>query len=340
MKHVVFSKRHVAAALPVLIALVLGGANDMASAQSPAEKTRVVARVGDAAITVGELERRLSRVPAFQRAVYGKTPEEIKRNFLTQVLVPEVLFARGAVERAKDKDMEVQYRERDVLKTALLMKMRQELMTKAQIPPEEIKKYYEANLERYRTPARVSVWRILVATREEAVKIIADAKKTPTPKHWSEVARDHSLDKSTSMRGGNLGFLTAEGTSADGKTKVDAALVKAASQVKDGEIVGEPVEEGSGFAVVWRRGSMPAVDRSLRQEAGTIAKVLFRESAKKAQEELLDGLRAKHVSNVNLSGTDMIGVSSGGRVEQQDKPGRISPRAGRTRPRPTPNGLR
>jgi peptidyl-prolyl cis-trans isomerase C len=338
MKHVVFSKRLVAAILPVLVVLVLGDANDVASAQSPASKTRVVARVGDAAITVGELERRLARIPTFQRAVYGKTPEEIKRNFLLQVLVPEVLFARGAVERGKD--VEVQVREQDVLKTALLMKLRQEQMTKEQVPPAEIKKYYEDNIDRYRTPSRISVWRILVATREEAARLVTDAKAMPTPKHWSELARGQSLDKSTSLRGGNLGFLTADGTSADGKTKVDAALVKAASQVSDGEIVGEPVVEGSGFAVVWRRGSMPAVDRTLEQEAGTIAKILFRERAKKAQEELIGRLRAKHVTSVNLAGTEMIGVSSGGRVEQQDKPGRISPRAGRTRPQQTPSGLR
>ncbi|MFW5741115.1 MAG: peptidylprolyl isomerase, partial [Myxococcota bacterium] len=256
MSHAGRMVRFVGLVLPIAALMTLGDVHEGVAGKATDGSDRVVARVGDAAITVGELERRLASVPPFQLRVYGSNADEIKRNFLERVLIPELLFARGAMQRGKDKDkdFEVRARRRDLLKSALLLDVRDKTLEDAKVSREEIEAYYKQNTQRYQTPARVAVWRILVQTREKAEEIIDQAKNTPTPKAWSELARKHSLDKTTSMRGGNLGFLTKEGISADGKTRVPEALAKAAFGVRDGEIVSEPVPEGSGFAVVWRRG--------------------------------------------------------------------------------------
>jgi peptidyl-prolyl cis-trans isomerase C len=52
--------------------------------------------------------------------------------------------------------------------------------------------------------------------------------------------------------------------------RFDPVLFAAAARVKDGEMVGEPVKEGDAFAVVWRRGTLPAVRRSVEEEASAI----------------------------------------------------------------------
>lgn len=339
MRHVGRIARVAAWVFPMVALLIAGDPQD-GMAGSPSDGSdRVVAKVGDAAITVGELERRLGMIPPFQLQVYGSTPEEVKRNFLTKVLIPEMLFARGAMERGKHEDPEVRARQRDLLKTSLLMQIRRDTAKEAKITPDQIEKYYKENIDRYRTPARVAVWRILVADRSLAEKLIDEARKDPTPKAWSELAKTHSLDKSTSMRGGNLGFLTADGTSADGKTKVSSELAKAAFAVRDGEVVGEPVPEGSGFAVVWRRGSMPAIHRTVEDEARSIEKILLRDRTRAAQEELTSRLRER-VRVLMPEGAELIAVSAGGAVELESKPGRIVRRPGRTQPSPTPRGLR
>ncbi len=301
---------------------------------------RVVAKVGKASITVGELQRRIAAVPPFQRKTYGRSADEIMRNYLKKVLIPELLFAQGALERGKDKDLEVRARQRDLLKTSLLLHAREDFAQKVKIRPEQIESYYNQNRDRYHAPARVSVWRILVPAEQQAKQVIKEAKENPTPKAWNELARKHSIDKSTNMRGGNLGFLTMEGISADKKTRVAPEIAKAAFAVKDGEIVSTPIREGNAFAVIWRRGSMPKIVRKLETERKTIEVILLRERIRKAQKELIEKLRKRYVKYENLEGAELIGVSAGGKIESLSKPGRIVRKPARTKPEQRGHGLR
>src|SRR5690349_24765067 len=103
------------------------------------------------------------------------------------------------------------------------------------------------------------LWRILVGSKEDAQKLLENAKQDLSPKHWNELARDKSLDKSTSLRGGNLGFAEPDGKTSDPNVTVDQALLRAAEKVKDGELVPEPIAEGSSWAIVWRRQSQKAI---------------------------------------------------------------------------------
>ena len=57
--------------------------------------------------------------------------------------------------------------------------------------------------------------------------------------------------------------------------RVDPGLFAAADKVKDGELVKEPVKEGTKFAVIRRRGSLEASTRTLDQGPPRFAR-LFR----------------------------------------------------------------
>ncbi|MCU0690589.1 MAG: peptidyl-prolyl cis-trans isomerase [Polyangiaceae bacterium] len=326
--------------LPLATLLFLAHANTPALAQLAGQSDRVVARVGDAIITVGDLERRIARVPPFQLASFGRTPEEAKRAFLERVLIPEVLLARGAQEQGSLTWPEVRARQRELLKSALQMRLQRQLSENNAVSRDQVAAYYRENATRFSTPARISIWRILVGSREEAEAIIRAAKDDSTPQNWTALAQSKSLDESTKIRGGNLGFVTSDGVGADGRTRVDVSVVAAAGRVRDGEIVQEPVPEGSGFAVVWRRGSMPAVNRTLEQEASTIEKLLTRQRAKDAEQKLLEELRARHLSYADPSGAELVEVSAGGQVSAASKPGRVFRRVGRTTPLRTAHGLR
>jgi len=76
-------------------------------------------------------------------------------------------------------------------------------------------------------------------------------------------------------------------------------LVKAAQAVKDGELVPQAVVEGASFAVVWRRGTVPANRRSVEESAAQIRAALFRERTETAEKRLIDDLRTQNVKEVN-----------------------------------------
>jgi peptidyl-prolyl cis-trans isomerase C len=305
------------------------------------DPNQVVARIGSATITVGELERRLARLPAFQLATYGQNAQEVRRAMLDKVLIPEYLMAQGAMARGLNQDADVRARQRDALRAAILRDLREHGGI-GPITDAEVAGYFAAHRAQYDSPARFAIWRILVASRQEAQQLISEAKKDPTPKTWNELARTRSLDRSNNLRGGNLGFVSETGDSTDAKVRVEAAVIDAVKGVKDGEFVDHPVPEGSGFAVLWRRGSTPAIHRSVVEEQDAIKKILARDKSMAAQEKLVASLRAKDLSGFNPSGVDLLDVSSSGQLAPHGKPGRVDRRvsSGLMGPETTPRGPR
>jgi len=282
------------------------------AAQADARRDRVVATVGAApttrAITVGELEDRVAALPPFQRAAFGDTADLVRRAFLMQVLIPEALFSLAG-EASKLAEQPRTSREIDrALSGATVRALRERLGPATAIPMQDVQKYYDENRARYDTPERYQIWRILCKTREEAAAVLEEAKKDPTPKAFGQLARDHSLDKATNLRDGNLGFLTADGASNDPGLRVDPAIVRAAQTVRDGEIVPTPVPEGDSFAVVWRRGTVAANHRTVDDVAAQIRDSMWKARVKKETDALLESLRAAKLRDFDPSLVDGIDV--------------------------------
>ncbi|WP_437534304.1 peptidyl-prolyl cis-trans isomerase [Sorangium sp. So ce726] len=309
-----------------------------AEAQPAAAADAPVARVGDAAITASEVERRLAQVPPFQLQTFGRTPEAIRKNFVSQVLVRELLLAQGAAAQKLTERADVQDRVRGVLRSALLQRIQAEAAASSPVTDEEVRAYYEAHRDRFSSPAMVALWRILVATRGEAEAILAELKKDPSPQRFKDIAREKSLDKATSMRGGDLGFVASDGTTSEPGLKVDPGLLSAAAAVKDAELVPEPVPEGDGFAVLWRRQSRKPVSRSLEQEAPSIRQILAHGKAEAQVKQLLDRLRAQDVSGHAPELVDLIDITSTGDLQPKKRPGTLASgrRPGAPPPSPVP----
>ncbi len=297
------------------VATVPGGA---VQADAPADA--IVARVGSQTITAGELARRITGIPPFQLKSFGKTEDEIKRNFLERVMVRDLLLAQGAVDQKLDQQENIQERVRATMRSAMAQTVRFESLG-APITDAEVAQYYKDNADKFHAPVRVAVWRIQVATKEEAVKVIEEMKKDGSVKHWNDIARERSLDKATNMRGGNLGYVDPEGKTADLAIVVDKAILAAVAPLKDGEPGAQPVKEGEKWAVVWRRQTMQAVDRSLDSEAAGIRQTLGRQRAEAKMKVLLDRATEERVRDVNVELVDEVSVSSQGDLQPLRRPG-------------------
>jgi peptidyl-prolyl cis-trans isomerase C len=312
---------------PVLLATLLAtradtraddaGAAPNATAEAARRATPVVAIGGSRTITVGELEDRIAALPPFQRATFGATPEAVKKEFLLSVLVPESLFALGASAAKLDEQLPTAYDVERVRSRSAIRAIRERLGPELAIPMTDVQAYYDANRDRYDTPERWQVWRILCKTQEEAQGVIDIARKDPTPKTFGDLARDHSIDKGSNLRAGNIGFINPDGTSTEPGLKVDPAVVRAVQSLKDGQIAPAPVKEPDGYDVVWRRGSIPANKRSVDDVAAQIRDTLWKQRVKEETDKLVASLRAAHLRDFDeapVTDPSLVIVVDGGIV--------------------------
>ena len=308
--------------------LFAGGLAYASGAQTPedARRAAIVAHVGQATITIGELEDRMAQVPPYQLASFGDTPGKRARKFLDEVLVPDLLCALGAQDRHVDKRLPASYLLDHARSDAAIRGIKKSVTPAAKTPPEDVKKYYAENKSRYDSPERYNLWRILASSRSEAVTVLAAARKDATLTNWNSLARDHSVDKATSMRGGNLGFVTLEGISNEAGLRVEPAIVVAAVRVKDGEFVSEIVPEGANFAVIWRRGTVGASHRGLAEVDAQIRDTLFKQRSDTEAKRVTEEARAKLLKDFNPALLDMIDLSLGeAQIIPRKRPGQVPP---------------
>jgi peptidyl-prolyl cis-trans isomerase C len=280
------------ARLPALLLLLSASAVFGADAKP-------VAHVGPAAISDEALTRRLRKIPDFQRKALADTPEKLKQQVLETWLVPELLYAQEAERLKLEQRPNVRSREHELLRQALEHELRAEIALKNPVTPAEIQAYFESNRSRFETPRRIHLWRILTDDEALAKKILAECRGVDGIKQWSQFARDHSLDKATHLRNGDLGFVHADGNTDTPTLRVDSTLFVEADKLADGELAAAPIKEGTHFAVIWRRGSMKASSRTIAQESGSIRQVLERQRVERARDELLTALRNRYVSANN-----------------------------------------
>jgi peptidyl-prolyl cis-trans isomerase C len=262
-------------------------------------RATVIVHAGPTVITVGDLEDRLAKIPAVQLETFGTDGPTIRRRFLNEVMIPDLLLASGAKSRGLDTKLPTSGDIDRTRASAAKRAMRDQVGPAGAISIDDVKKFYDDNRARFDAPDRLNIWRILCKTRDEAQTVLDAAKKDATPKAFEALARDHSIDKASYLRGGNLGFVGPDGSSNEAGLRVAVAIPKAAASVKDGEFVPQPIPEGENFAVIWRRGTIAASKRSLDDAAPQIRDTIWKERVEAAQKKLLEDLRAKNVRDVN-----------------------------------------
>ena len=160
---------------------------------SPELASRVLAKVGDRAITLGDYAATLERMDPFERLRYQSAD---RRKQLLGELVDLELLAAEARRRGLDKQPETQERVRQMLRDELLTQVRTTAASPSDISEADARKYYEAHRDDFREPERRRVAHIALGSEAEA-KALLDRALRATPAEWGKLVAEKSRDAKT-----------------------------------------------------------------------------------------------------------------------------------------------
>ncbi len=304
--------------LPVFL-LVLGAGCDEAALQnvpstltatepvgglSPEQAARVVARVGDRNITLGDFARTLDRMDPFDRLRY-QTKE--RRRELLQEIIDVELLAQEARRRGLDKRPDVADAIRQLYRDALLSKLRDSLPMPAAIPAEEVKAYYDANAEKFNEPERRRVSAIVLSNKADVDKVLKLAVATKNATEWGQLFLAHSINAPKTKRpndpvdlAGDLGLVGPPGDAKGANTKVPEAVREVAFKLPAvGAVHASAVELEGKFFVVRLSGVTAGHKRTVQEADRTIRVAILQGRLQELERKLDQDLRAKFKVELN-----------------------------------------
>ncbi len=274
-----------------------------AAGLTPEQAARVVAKVGERSITLGDYAATLERMDQFDRLRYQT--REARRELLKEMIDVELL-AQEARRRGLHEKPESQEATRQLLRDALLSDVRNQLPAPAEIPAEEVRAYYDAHKDELSEPERRRVSAI-VASDETAAEALLEtlrkAKKadgTVDATTWGKLFAEHS---STAKEGrtapadlaGDLGIVGPPDDPKGENPRVPAQLRKIAFELeKVGMFADAPVKVGDKLYLVRLSGQTKPHERSLAEADRSIRVSLLKEKLAKLEADLERDLRKKH----------------------------------------------
>jgi len=160
-------------------------------------RSKTLARVNGKAITVGDFETRLSKMPAYYKAIAAQR----KKDFLDD-MISEQLMYKEALKRGLNRDREVRELIEEAKRKILVAKLLENEGRKTAVSEEKIKEFYEAHKGEFVTPLKMRASHIMTDTEAEAKEV---QQKLNDGADFAQLAREYSKDPSKD-RGGDIGY--------------------------------------------------------------------------------------------------------------------------------------
>lgn len=253
-----------------------------------ARRAHVIASVGAATITVGDVEDQIARQSPFMRARF-RDPAQMRE--LVQNMIRFELLSREADRQGFGSDREVREATSQSAVQQLIRDRFDTRITPESIPAADVQAYYDAHPDEFSRPEVRRASHILVATRERADELAAEVR-TADARTFRALAQEQSLDAESRARGGDLRYFDDQGrTPNSGDAAVDLNLVRTAFALGDVGDVSAPVELSGQWSVVKLTGRRPTEHRSVEEAGPSIRLRLWRERRQSAIDTFVEGLR-------------------------------------------------
>jgi peptidyl-prolyl cis-trans isomerase D len=169
---------------------------NVAELQSRLPLARFAGAIAETAIAPRSVAARLAALEAQKREVSEARISE-------QQFLPQVKIDDAQVKAHYDAN-QADYRTPERVRAEYLVLSAEALAHQEPATEAEVKAAYEARASQFRVEEQRRASHILVATREEADKILQELKKNPA--RLAELAKKHSQDPGSAEKGGDLGW--------------------------------------------------------------------------------------------------------------------------------------
>jgi parvulin-like peptidyl-prolyl isomerase len=325
--------RIVPAAVFALVLPACGGCNEKAlvtegdgghrtsSSLTPEQAAKVLAKVGDKTITLGDYAAAIDHMDNFDRLRY-QSPE--RRKELLNDMINVELLAREAELKGYDKDPTAQQETRAILRDAMLKDARKGAPSPADVPEADVRVYFDAHRADYKDPERRRASLIVLKDEATARDVLEQAKKAPTATQWGEIVRAKSIDPQAKANvpvdlAGDVGMVGPPGDTRGDNARVPDEVRAGLFEIpKIGDILGRVVKAQDGKLYVVRLVQKTDARERTYQEAERSIRVKLAQDRMKAKEdEMLAQLRAKYPVQIDekVLATVKVDVADAGAVD-------------------------
>jgi parvulin-like peptidyl-prolyl isomerase len=288
-----------------------GSASGAAAEVPPGLANRVLAKVGDTTITLGDYQAVLDGMDRFERLRYQTAD---RRKQLLDEIIDVVLLAHEAERRGLADKPETQELVRQILRDAVLHDLREKQPSARDIPTAEVRAYYDAHHAEFKDPERRRVADIVVGDAPTAARAL-DLARTATPKQWGEFVQKYSRERGAAdlplELAGDVGMVTPPSFGKNDNVRVPEVVRAAVFEIADlGGVLGRVVSDPSGFYIVRLTGKSDAHERSFEEAERTIRLRLLEEKLRRAESDLEQDLRAKFPVQIDDAALAKVPVPS------------------------------
>jgi len=276
------------------------------------DNSKVLVSIDGDAITLEEFNKDLDKIPMNMKMLVAT--QSGKKTYLDRLIMKKLLLREAAKSKIED-EKDFQNRLSDIKEQLLIESLlKKKIAADSQLTDNDMKKYYDANKEKFKKEKEINTRHILLKTDEEAKQIMERLKKG---EDFVELAKKYSIDPNAKASGGEIGF-HPKGTLLP---EYEAAAFKL---TKVGQVTG-PVKTQFGYHIIRLEGAKPPAYVSFDEVKDFIRQQLIQEKQKELLEKYIEELKKAAKITIN---EELLKEEKPALPEKQEKPEKTeSPKA-------------
>jgi peptidyl-prolyl cis-trans isomerase C len=270
--------------------------------------TIVRQRVATPPIPIRVNGTQISRAAIAREVQYhpAQSPSASWRNAAQALVIRELLLQEARRKGVAPRPMTDDEGRRETNEEALIRELVEQAIVVPESIEEELRRYYDANRQAFRSREIAEARHILIAARaSDKTSFAAAREKAETiaarladhPELFDELARAHS-DCASSAEGGVLGQLTSGETTPE----FESAL----AGLEDGQTTPSPVETRYGFHIIRLDRRIPGETLPFESVSRRIADYLIERARRTAMAQYV----ARLISRSEISGIELAGAEA------------------------------